>query len=131
MNISTCADRSIDTKTHRKGQKDKKKKKRKTIIIVICHVSHVICHVSHVTCHLSPDFLKANFFERPKFMFKSFAQTKWSKNKQFFLKNYPKKVKQWLVVLFGVQKPKSYAISEKLCATVRALLLETLPVTCH
>jgi hypothetical protein len=29
---------------------------------------------------LSPDLLKTNFFARPIFPFKSFAQTKWPKN---------------------------------------------------
>ena len=35
---------------------------------------------------LFADFLKAIFFARPIFLFESFAQTKWTKNKQIFRK---------------------------------------------
>ena len=48
-----------------------------------------------VSTGVGADFLKTIFFARPIFLFKSFAQTKWSKNQQKSLKYDPKKVKQW------------------------------------
>ena len=47
LNLLTCADSSIDTKTDRNGQKSR------FFLNVIFHVSPVMCHMSRVTCHLS------------------------------------------------------------------------------
>ena len=54
LNLSTCADRSTNTKTDRKGQNKN---------IFLFHVSGVRCHMCHmspVTCHLSPCQLPHN-----------------------------------------------------------------------
>ena len=50
------------------------------------------------------DILKANFFVRPKVLFKSFTQTKWAKN--YFFKNLPKKGKTVVSCAFLRSKTK-------------------------
>ena len=55
--------------------------------------AHIALHTQHYSFHT--DFLKANVFVLPIFLFESFAPKKWAKIRQHFLKNYLKKVKQW------------------------------------
>ena len=66
LNLSMCAERSIDNKTVRRGKKEKKKRKKMSCVRYHlsghrCHMSHVMCHVicvtwwtSYVSLHLSP-----------------------------------------------------------------------------
>ena len=53
LNLSTCADNSIDTKTDKHGKKAKKKKNQTKKLIVMCLVSGVMCQVSCVMCCMS------------------------------------------------------------------------------
>ena len=73
-----------------------------------------------------PDFLKANYFARPKFLLGNFAQVKGHKKPKKNKGNDPKKVKMWWIMHFWVQKCKSCAIPKHFCATARLQLLETL-----
>ena len=52
LNLSTCVESSIDTKTDRNRQKGKKKKLER--------IPCVRYHVSHVTCHAAIDPPPAN-----------------------------------------------------------------------
>ena len=52
LNLSTCADSSIDSKTVLNALK-RPNKNHMSPVHVMCHISHVTCHLSCITCHMS------------------------------------------------------------------------------
>ena len=73
-------------------------------------VCHTRPNVSTVTVTVTVTrLLKSNFFAQPLFLFECFAQTKWAKNQQKKVKNYPKEVKT--VVYFAFLRSKTQILS--------------------